>query len=259
MKAKKSYGQHFLTQSAIAQRIAESLTGYGDYKHILEIGPGTGMLTQFLCQSPYQLKLIEADQDMVAYITKHFPNISEDNIISMDFLKLDLMQTWEGERFAIIGNFPYNISSQIVMKMIDYKEIVPELVGMFQKEMAERIIAKSGNKDYGIISVLTQIYYEGQMLFHVSPNNFKPPPKVQSAVIRLQRRAQPLWENDITWFKLLVKTTFNQRRKMLRNTLRPLIANDEILEESFFQMRPEQLSVEQFVELAHRLEHFRKI
>ncbi len=164
MKAKKSYGQHFLTNEDITQRIANSLSDNGGFKKILEVGPGKGMLTKYLIEKPFDLLVVEADRDMVQYLKKHYPVLKE-SIIAADFLKLPLEKFYSGEPFALIGNFPYNISSQILFKMLDYKENIPELVGMFQKEVAERVVAKPGGKVYGVISVLVQAWYEGEYLF----------------------------------------------------------------------------------------------
>jgi len=176
------------------------------------------------------------------------------NILEGDFLKAKLDEIFENQPFALIGNFPYNISSQIVFKMVDYRHLISEMVGMFQKEMAERIIAAPGGKDYGVISVLTQAFYEGKLLFNVSKGNFNPPPKVESAVIRLTRKESPELDYDFQLFRNIVKTTFNQRRKMLRNTLKGFFKDETILEDPFFQQRPEQLSVADFVELTRRVE-----
>lgn len=251
MKAKKSYGQHFLNNEAISENIANALMFKDQYNSILEVGPGKGMLTKYLLgHKNHQLKLVEADKDMVAYLTKHYPLLAP-NIIAEDFLKVNLNDCFK-ESFAIIGNFPYNISSQILFKLLDYKEQIPELVGMFQKEVAERVAAGPNNKDYGILSVLIQAYYDAEYLFSVGPQNFSPPPKVQSGVIRLHRK-----ENfrtlgcDETRFKTIVKTSFGMRRKMLRNSMKPFFKNNVILEQEFFMKRPENLSLEDFVYLTN--------
>lgn len=251
MRAKKSFGQHFLHREDLALKICNLATVPSG--RLLEVGPGMGVLTKYLLEKNYNLKMVEADHDMVDYLTKNYKDL-EGKIIELDFLKLRLDQVFEGEEFSIIGNFPYNISSQIVFKMLEYKENVPELVGMFQKEMAQRIIALHGSKDYGVISVLTQAYYEGEYSFSVGPSAFNPPPKVNSGVIRLTRREQPLVKNSYKIFRMIVKTTFNQRRKMLRNTLRGLVENQEILNDTFFNRRPEQLSVVEFANLSVQLE-----
>ncbi len=230
----------------MAQRIAGSLTGADQYKHVLEIGPGKGMLTKYLKELPYDLLAVEADRDMVAYLQQHYPAL---NVVSADFLQLDLNTCFQGEPFAIIGNFPYNISSQILFKLLDYRAIIPELVGMFQKEVAERVIAPPGSKVYGITSVLIQAFYEGKYLFTVDRRNFSPPPKVQSGVIRLVRRAQPLVTESESLFRKVVKQAFSQRRKMLRNTMKPFLEGDPLLEDPFFNQRPEQLSVTDYVQI----------
>lgn len=251
MRAKKSYGQHFLTNEAIAERIAKSLVPHFPGGNLLEIGPGKGMLTKYLLEQDFNLYVVEADNDMVDYLLAHYDSL-HGRIISADFLKLDLNKLFNGESFRIIGNFPYNISSQIVFKMVDYREQVPELVGMFQKEMAQRIIAPPGSKDYGVISVLTQAWYSGKMLFYVGPGNFSPPPKVQSAVIRLERKEGEI-DCDEKLFRQIVKATFNQRRKMLRNTMKAFISNTEVLNEPFFNQRPEVLTVADFIALTKRV------
>jgi 16S rRNA (adenine1518-N6/adenine1519-N6)-dimethyltransferase len=213
MRAKKSFGQHFLTNEDIARKIADSLALADGPNNVLEVGPGKGMLTKYLLEKDYALKCVEADTDMVDYLSVHYP-VLHGKIISADFLKLDLGTVFDGQPFCIIGNFPYNISSQIVFKMVEYRPIVPQLVGMFQKEMAERIIAKPGGKDYGVISVLTQAFYEGKYLFSVGNRNFNPPPKVLSGVIRLLRKAEALG-CDEALFRKVVKQAFSQRRKRL--------------------------------------------
>ena len=255
MKAKKSFGQHFLNREEIAERIASSLSINNELGHpVLEVGPGKGMLTKYLLKQYPLLKVVEADVDMVNYLHKYYPQL-ENRVISGDFLKVDLAAVFEGQSFSLIGNFPYNISSQIVFHMIKYRSIVPEMVGMFQKEMADRIIAKPGGKDYGVISVLAQAYYEGKTLFNVDKSCFSPPPKVQSAVIHLIRKENQDLGCDEGLFRQVVKTSFNQRRKMLRNTLKPLFPEGSTaLEDDFFQKRPEQLSLADFVAVTRQVE-----
>lgn len=258
MRAKKSYGQHFLTNEDIARRIADAITADGgqwtmDGKkvRVLEVGPGKGFLTKYLLEKNIELKVVEADHDMVNFLHLNYIQL-HGKIIAEDFLKLDLKNIFlNNQPFSIIGNFPYNISSQIVFKMIDYRELIPEMVGMFQKEMAKRIIASPGGKDFGVISVLTQAYYEGEYLFSVGNEHFDPPPKVQSGVIRLQRKAGELG-CDEKLFKRIVKQAFSQRRKMLRNTLKPYFDGDALMNDPYFTKRPEVLSVEEFVELAKK-------
>ena len=260
MKAKKSFGQHFLNREEIAERIANSLSINNELGHpVLEVGPGKGMLTKYLLKQYPLLKVVEADVDMVNILHKYYPQL-ENRVISGDFLKVDLAAVFEGQSFSLIGNFPYNISSQIVFRMIKYRDIVPEMVGMFQKEMADRIIAKPGGKDYGIISVLAQAYYEGQTLFDVDKSCFTPPPKVQSAVIRLIRKENQDLGCDEGLFRQVVKTSFNQRRKMLRNTLKPLFPEGSTaLEDVFFQKRPEQLSLADFVAVTRQVEALKSV
>ncbi|MBP7273159.1 MAG: 16S rRNA (adenine(1518)-N(6)/adenine(1519)-N(6))-dimethyltransferase RsmA [Saprospiraceae bacterium] len=247
MKAKKSYGQHFLHDEHIAERIAASLIHASDYEQrVVEVGPGMGMLTKYLMLKNYDIKAVEADADMVAYLQQNYPNL---RVTYFDFLKYDLQSAFDGKTFGLIGNFPYNISSQIVFRMIEHRQLIPEMVGMFQREMAERIIAKSGGKEYGIISVLTQAYYDGGLLFTLGRGAFTPPPNVQSAVIRLTRKENYQLPCDEVLLRKIVKQSFNQRRKMLRNTLADMVQNKAILEQPIFTKRPEALSVAAFVEL----------
>ncbi len=248
VKAKKHLGQHFLTNKNIARKIAHTLQ-LNSYDTILEIGPGMGILTEFLLQIPDKtLYTVEIDKESVAYLKKHYPQL-KDHIIETDFLKLDLKKFFNGKQIGITGNFPYNISSQILFKVLDNKEIIPEFSGMFQKEVAERITARHGNKTYGILSVVAQTYYQTEHLFNVNETVFNPPPKVKSSVIRLVRK-----ENfpaiPYGFFKKLVKTAFNQRRKTLRNSLKSYNLSDNLKQARIFAKRPEQLSPEEFVELA---------
>lgn len=254
MKAKKSYGQHFLHNEQMAARIADSLTLAGTaYESVVEVGPGRGMLTQFLLDKPFKLLVVEADRDMVHYLGRHFPEL-KGRIVSGDFLKAPLAELMQGKPFGLIGNFPYNISSQILFKMLENRLYIPEMVGMFQKEVAERIVAGPGSKTYGVISVLIQAYYEGEYLFTVSKGNFSPPPKVQSAVIRLLRKPQQELGCDEELFRRVVKQAFSQRRKMLRNTMKTFIKGDPLLDGAFFRQRPERLSLEDFVQLTNWIE-----
>ncbi len=253
MKAKKSYGQHFLRREDIAEKIANSLEWTDRYTRVLEVGPGRGMLTKFLLDRDYELMVVEADRDMVHYLQKYYPQLNE-RIIPQDFLHMRLEDFFGEEAFALIGNFPYNISSQILFKMLDYREQIPEMVGMFQHEVAERVVAKPGNKTYGVISVLIQAWYEGEYLFQVDKSAFQPPPKVQSGVIRLKRLEKTDLGCSERLFRQIVKQTFGQRRKMLRNTMKAFIKDSEILKEDFFQQRPERLSVEDFLNLTRRVE-----
>jgi len=250
LRAKKSYGQHFLNSEQIAERIVESLQKTNLYDKVLEVGPGKGVLTKYLLEKPYDLVAVEADDDMVTYLQQVYPGL-DGRLVAADFLKLRLNEVLGDAPFGLIGNFPYNISSQILIKMIEYRAQIPEMVGMFQREVAERVIAPPGSKTYGVISVLVQAYYSGEYLFTVKPGSFSPPPKVQSAVIRLTRKDPFVLDCDERLFKRIVKQAFNQRRKMLRNTLKSLFS-EEILKEDFFQKRPEVLSVEDFVQLTRR-------
>lgn len=252
MKAKKALGQHFLIDETLTSNIAHSLTLLEEYPRILEIGPGQGVLTQHLLKLKADFKAVELDQDMVQYLLEHLPDI-KGKIINIDFLKVDFEIAHDGQEFLLIGNFPYNISTEIVFKMIDNRHLIPEMVGMFQKEVADRIVAPHGSKIYGVTSVLTQAFYSGETLFAVPPSSFNPPPKVQSSVIRLVRKEGTLDCNPKK-LRQVVKTTFNNRRKMLRNTLKPLVDDPSFLEDKLFTLRPEQLSVENFIELTNRIE-----
>jgi len=248
LKAKKSYGQHFLTNEHLAEQISKSLRRTSEFERVLEVGPGKGILTKYLLERDFGLTVVEADRDMVAYLEEHYPAL-QPHIVSGDFLKVNLAATVDGKPFGLIGNFPYNISSQIVFKMIKHRDLVPEMVGMFQKEMADRIIAPPGNKTYGVISVLTQAYYEGEMLYKVSRGSFNPPPKVESAVIRLSRKENFHLDCDERLFRTVVKQAFNQRRKMLRNTLKSFFQGTSYYEDALLQERPEQLGLAEFIQL----------
>lgn len=251
MRAKKSYGQHFLTNEHYAERIAGSLLDDGSCQAVLEVGPGQGMLTKYLLAGRLPLKVVEADPDMVAYLHEHYPLLSTD-IIAGNFLRVPLEEHFSAP-FALIGNFPYNISSQILLRMVHYRAMIPQMVGMFQKEVAERVVAGPGSKTYGVIGVLVQAYYQPEYLFGVSKGNFQPPPKVQSAVIRLVRREQALiTEAEWPTYRRVVKISFGQRRKMLRNTLKSLLPK-QVLTDPLFQKRPEQLTLEEFADLARRV------
>lgn len=247
VKPKKALGQHFLKDLQIAERIADTLS---DYKQlpVLEIGPGMGVLTQFLLEKGHDLTVVELDMESVDYLEQNFPAL-EGKILAEDFLRLDLGKLFP-DQFCVIGNYPYNISSQIFFKVLDYKEHIPCCSGMIQKEVAERLAAGPGSKTYGILSVLLQAWYEVEYLFTVSENVFDPPPKVKSAVIRMVRNDRKSLGCDEKLFKTVVKTSFNQRRKTLRNSMKPLLDKDcPDYSLPIFNKRPEQLSVEQFVEL----------
>ncbi len=244
--AKKYLGQHFLTDITIAEKIADTLT-YTGYENTLEIGPGMGVLTQFLLKKNTNVSVIEIDKESVEYLKNTFINFN--SILLEDFLRFDIATYFKHKQFAIIGNFPYNISSQIVFKTLEIRHLVPEFSGMFQKEVAERICEKKGSKTYGILSVLVQAFYDAEYLFTVEPHFFNPPPKVKSGVLRLTRKENYTLPCSEKLFFTVVKTAFNQRRKTLRNTLKSLDISKNITENSIFDLRPEQLSVEQFVEL----------
>jgi len=247
VRAKKRLGQHFLIDQNIAQNIVSSLSE--KQRCVLEVGAGMGVLTQFLLQRPdIELRIVEIDTESVEYLRKHYPVLAE-KIIEQDFLKLDLSAVFK-DTFSVIGNFPYNISSQILFKVLEYKDFVPEVVGMFQKEVAVRIASPPGNKDYGILSVLLQAFYDIEYLFSVDAHVFTPPPNVKSAVIRLTRNNIANLDCDFQLFKQLVKTAFNQRRKTIRNSLKTITFTDNFTQNPIFNKRPEQLSVADFVFLA---------
>ncbi|MCE5332152.1 MAG: 16S rRNA (adenine(1518)-N(6)/adenine(1519)-N(6))-dimethyltransferase RsmA [Bacteroidales bacterium] len=251
VRAKKHLGQHFLKDLEVARRIAASLPLDGRTP-VLEIGPGTGILTQFLLQNPdIELTAVELDGESVQYLNKNYPQLK---VIEADFLKMDLKSLFQ-DKFFIIGNFPYNISSQIFFKMLDNKESIPCLVGMIQKEVAERMAANAGSKTYGILSVLIQAYYSIDYLFTVHEHVFDPPPKVKSAVIRLTRNDVSKIDCNEQLFKTVVKTAFNQRRKQMRNSLKPLVPKENpMFADPLFDKRPEQLDVAAFIDLTNRVE-----
>lgn len=251
VKAKKHLGQHFLNDENIAQKIADSLTLEG-YKRVLEIGPGMGVLTKYLLDKPIETYVIEIDTESVEYLNAHYLKL-HGKIISKDFLKYNLKEVFGEEPYAIIGNFPYNISSQIVFKTLELRDQIPEFSGMFQKEVAERICEKKGSKTYGILSVLTQAFYDTEYLFTVSEHVFTPPPKVKSGVMRMRRKQDYKLPCDEKLFFNVVKTAFNQRRKTLRNSLKSFQMSDNLREDSIFGLRPEQLSVEEFITLTQKI------
>ena len=263
VRPKKFLGQHFLTDLGIASAIADTVDACPDLP-VLEVGPGMGVMTQFLVRKPRQVKVVEIDDESVTYLRRTYPEL-EDSIIEDDFLKMHLERTFAGQPFVLTGNYPYNISSQIFFKMLDYKELIPCCTGMIQKEVAERMAASPGSKTYGILSVLVQAWYDVEYLFTVEPGVFNPPPKVKSAVIRLTRNATTDLGCDEKLFRRLVKTTFNQQRKMLRVNIRPLLSAlaaerglpadfTDLLADPFMTKRPEQLSVQDFVDLTLRLQ-----
>ena len=257
VRAKKSFGQHFLHREDIAERIANSLLHKDAYPLVLEVGPGQGMLTKYLIdlkeqdgEKKFDLFAVEADRDMIPILHDKFPELAP-NIIQLDFLKLDFNAHFGNQSLAIIGNFPYNISSQILIKMVEFRNQVPELVGMFQKEVAQRVVAPPGSKTYGVISVICQAFYDGEYLFTVGKGAFNPPPKVESAVIRMTRKENQELGCDEKLFRKVVKQAFSQRRKMLRNTMKMYLKDDPILQDPFFTLRPERLSIADFVKLTN--------
>ncbi len=254
VRAKKHLGQHFLTDENIALDIVKALKHTDRYKQVLEVGPGMGVLTKYLIQeTAYQTHIIDIDKESIAYLQKNYPAL-ENRIIDGDFLQLDFSKLFNEETFAVIGNFPYNISTEILFKILDHKNQVPEVVGMFQKEVAERIAAKPKNKTYGITSVLLQAYYDIEYLFTVHENVFNPPPKVKSAVIRLVRNNVQKLDCNEKIFKQLVKAGFNQRRKTLRNSVKAFKLKPEFADNIYLSKRAEELSVADFVALTNMLQ-----
>ena len=263
VRPKKNLGQHFLTDLSIAKRIADTVdVPYSDLP-VLEVGPGMGVLTQYLVQKPRPLKVVEIDRESVAYLNENFPKLRE-NILGADFLRMDLREVFDGQQFVLTGNYPYDISSQIFFKMLDNRDLIPCCTGMIQHEVAVRMAAKPGNKQYGILSVLIQAWYNVEYLFTVEPSVFNPPPKVQSAVIRMVRNEVQQLGCDEQLFKRIVKTVFNQRRKMLRVSLKQLLSNEAIATLTAnlssdtsglsLSLRPEQLTIAQFVELTNAID-----
>ncbi|MBE6297689.1 MAG: 16S rRNA (adenine(1518)-N(6)/adenine(1519)-N(6))-dimethyltransferase RsmA [Bacteroidales bacterium] len=252
--AKKRLGQHFLVDLTIARDIADTVDICSGTP-ILEVGPGMGVLTQFLLEKQRKLKVVEIDEESVAYLRHNLTALQEENIIPDDFLKMHLDRVFDGEQFMLIGNYPYNISSQIFFKMLDYKEYIPFCSGMIQKEVGERLAAAPGSKAYGILSILIQLWYDVEYLFTVDENVFSPPPKVKSAVVRMKRNKREELECDESLFKKIVKGTFNQRRKKLRNSIQQIVGkNSPLLSDPILDKRPEQLSIEDFIELTKRVE-----
>ncbi len=266
VRPKKFLGQHFLTSLPTAQAIADTVDACPELP-ILEVGPGMGVMTQYLLQKGRELKVVEIDFESVAYLREHFPAL-EQGIVEDDFLKMHLEHTFEGRPFVLTGNYPYNISSQIFFKMLDYRHLIPCCTGMIQKEVAERLAAPPGCKAYGILSVLVQLYYKVDYLFTVEPGVFNPPPKVRSAVVRLTRNDVTHPGCDEQLMRRVVKTTFNQRRKMMRGSIKPLLHeldqqcqgapdHTEFLSQPLLTRRPEQLSVKEFIDLTNQVaEHY---
>ncbi len=252
VKPKKALGQHFLTDLSVASRIASTLDSYKGMP-VLEIGPGMGVLTRFLIDGGHDVKVVEIDNESVDYLNANFPDL-DGRIIEGDFLKMDLTMLMGGEKLCVIGNYPYNISSQIFFKILDYRDLIPCCSGMLQKEVAERLASKPGSKVYGILSVLLQAWYDVEYLFTVDENVFNPPPKVKSGVIRCTRNNVTDLGCDERLFKLIVKTSFGQRRKTLRNSLRGIMpAGTEFGGDAVWKERPEQLSVGDFISLTNKV------
>lgn len=251
VRPKKHLGQHFLTDKSIAKDIVNAI--HPSTENLLEIGAGTGVLTQYILEKKIpNFKIIEIDSESVNYLLSHFADI-ENLVIEADFLHFKIQELFPA-KFSLIGNFPYNISNQILFKVYEYRDQVEEVVGMFQKEVAERIAAKPGSKTYGILSALLQAYYDVEYLFTVNEDVFNPPPKVKSGVLRLRRKEDFSLPCGEKLFFTVVKTAFQQRRKTLRNSLKTLNLSDNLREDSVFDLRPEQLSVEQFIELTQKIE-----
>ena len=253
VRPKKNLGQHFLTDLSIAKAIADTVDACPDLP-VLEVGPGMGVMTQYLVEKPRELKVVEIDRESVAWLNEHFPRL-RDNILGEDFLRMDLTQVFDGRPFVLTGNYPYDISSQIFFKMLDNKELIPCCTGMIQREVAQRMASAPGTKAYGILSVLIQAWYEVEYLFTVDEHVFNPPPKVKSAVIRMTRNDVMDLGCDERLFRRVVKTVFGQRRKMLRVSLRQLFSEAQpqsgFYEQDIMTRRPEQLTIQEFIALTN--------
>jgi len=255
VKTKKKYGQHFLINVGIKEKIVQAIKdNIPERNNLLEIGPGEGVITKYLVEEDYNLKVCEIDQDMVDILRRDIPKLKEEQIIFGDVVRLDTKTFFDNQVFHLVGNFPYNVSSQLLFMMYENKEQIPTMVGMFQKEVADRVVAPPGSKTYGILSVLLQAYYDCKRLFLVSPGSFNPPPKVDSAVILLTRNNTKELDCDEALFKRVVKMAFSQRRKMLRNTLKPLLT-EELIKKEIYTKRPEHLSVEDFIKITKEIEN----
>lgn len=253
VKPKKFLGQHFLTDLSVAQRIADTVDACPELP-ILEVGPGMGVLTQYIIPKGREFKVVEIDFDSVPYLHEHFPQLGN-NIIEGDFLQMNLQEVFDGRPFVLTGNYPYNISSQIFFKMVENRNLIPCCTGMIQKEVAERMAASPGSKTYGVLSVLIQAWYDVEYLFTVNEHVFNPPPKVKSAVIRLTRNGKATLGCDELLFRRIVKTVFTMRRKMMRNGMKQILGKDSpMLADPIFTQRPEQLTVQDYVELTNRVE-----
>ena len=254
VKPKKFLGQHFLTDMKVASDIADTIDAFPNLP-VLEVGPGTGVLTQFIIPKDRDFKVVEIDRESVPYLHEHFAELGE-NIIEGDFLKMNLNEVFGGKQFVLTGNYPYNISSQIFFKMLDYRDLIPGCTGMIQKEVAERMAANPGSKTYGVLSVLIQAWYDVEYLFTVNEHVFNPPPKVKSAVIRMTRNGKTELGCDEKLFSRIVKTVFTMRRKMMRNGMKQILGKDSpMLADPIFTKRPEQLSVQDYIDLTNRVEH----
>lgn len=254
VKAKKRLGQHFLIDLTIARDIADTVDVCPQLP-VLEVGPGMGVLTQFLLEKKRPLKVVEIDEESVSYLCRNLPQLGEENIIPDDFLKMHLDRLFDGGPFMLTGNYPYNISSQIFFKMLDNKELIPYCSGMIQKEVGERLAASPGKKDYGILSILVQLWYDVEYLFTVPETVFSPPPKVKSAVVRMTRNSRTSLPCSEQLFKQIVKSTFNQRRKKLRNSIQQIVGKESpLLADPILDKRPEQLSIEEFIALTQKVE-----
>ena len=254
VKTKKKYGQHFLINVGIKEKIVQAIldqvpTG----QNLLEVGPGEGVLTKYLVEEDYNLKVVEIDPDMVDILKRDIPKLQEEQIIFGDVVRMDSATFFNKETFHLVGNFPYNVSSQLLFMMYENKEQIPTMIGMFQKEVADRVVAPPGSKTYGILSVLLQAFYDCKRLFLVSKGSFNPPPKVESAVILLTRNATKHLDCDEVLFKRIVKMAFSQRRKMIRNTLRSLLT-EELQQKEIYTKRPEQLGVQDFINITIEIE-----
>ena len=255
VKPKKFLGQHFLTDLKVASDIADTVDACPDIP-VLEVGPGMGVLTQYILKKERPFKVVEIDRESVPYLHEHFPELGN-NVIEADFLKMNLETVFDGKPFVLTGNYPYNISSQIFFKMVEHKELIPCCTGMIQKEVAERMAAKPGSKAYGVLSVLIQAWYDVEYLFTVHENVFNPPPKVKSAVIRLTRNGKSELGCDEVLFRRIVKTVFTMRRKMMRNGMKQIVGKDSpLLADPIFNLRPEQLSVEDYINLTNRVQEY---
>lgn len=251
VRPKKALGQHFLTDESVSRRIADTLSGYVGTP-VIEVGPGMGMLTKYLIADGHDVTVVEIDGESIDYLRENFPQLQGERIIDGDFLQMDLADKMGYKPFCVIGNYPYNISSQIFFKVLDNRERIPVVAGMLQKEVAERICTGPGSKVYGILSVLLQAWYDCEYLFSVEPSVFAPPPKVRSGVLRLTRNSRTSLGCDPALFRRVVKTAFGQRRKTLRNSLAPLIPpGSPALLSELMPLRPERLSVDQFIELTN--------